>query len=262
VLACAAGPEHAAPVWHNAAWRAVLGVDARFTWEAFTARLRDDPHAAQARVAHESHAARHLRDTTLHLRFREPPTSCGAPETAAMRPRIVVESERSTGMWCALTRVEPPIRDAATGLHLMAADEGPAEPASNGAPRDGLAVTLPAARQALRDWRALDHALLHDGCPPAWRAVFIACAQFAWRRIAQRVPGMRGASLPYLRANLLGRRGSMSSPAAGRWHWQVVRPPLHVLIAMTGIARDIRLRGQSERNDARSDEIRIDLEWI
>jgi hypothetical protein len=31
---------------------------------------------------------------------------------------------------------------------------------------------------------------------------------------------------------------------------------------MTGIARDIRLRGQSERNYARSDEIRIDLEWI
>ena len=111
------------------------------------------------------------------------------PSTAAAvaRPRIVVESERSTAMWCALAHVEPFARDAA--------GPGVAAPLPNDVPRDGLLLTLPATRQALRDWLALDHALLHDGCPPAWRGLFIACAQFAWRRIAQRVPGMRGAKI-------------------------------------------------------------------
>jgi hypothetical protein len=48
---------------------------------------------------------------------------------------------------------------------------------------------------------------------------------------------MNGASLPYLRRNLLSRPGDFVRSAADRVHWRLARPPLHVLLALAGLAR-------------------------
>lgn len=123
--------------------------------------------------------------------------------------------------------------DAATGLWRDAADAAPADRAC--------------WRRAGADAAALDHPLLH-ALPPAWRALAVAGAQFAWRRVAWRVPGMRDSSLHYLRRNLLGGDGSALRTGDDGWHWRVTRAPLHVLLAMTTLAaHERRWRGPPER---------------
>jgi len=85
------------------------------------------------------------------------------------------------------------------------------------------------------DAAALDTPLLH-GLPAAWRTLVATAAQYAWRRVAWRVPGMAGASIGYLRRNLLGGDGSACLVDDDHWHWRVPRAPLHVLLAMTTLA--------------------------
>jgi hypothetical protein len=218
VLACASGAERASRVWHDDAWRAVLGVEPKLTWDAFVAAL---PVDTDAQLAFTAHAQRHVPGDVVQVEFRD--SSALAPALPQSRPRIAIDVDRATGLWCGF-RSTP-----------------------RAGPLDG---GLGCIRSARADWRALDHSLLHDACPPPWRALFIACAQLAWRRVALRVPGMVGAGLPYLRTNLLSRRGSVQRTADG-WQWRPTRPPLHVLIAMTGIARGVEIDG-----------VRIDVEWV
>ncbi|BDI05916.1 hypothetical protein [Sphaerotilus microaerophilus] len=97
------------------------------------------------------------------------------------------------------------------------------------------------------DAAALDTPLLH-GLPAAWRALVTTAAQYAWRRVAWRVPGMAGASIGYLRRNLLGGDGSARRVDDDHWHWRVPRAPLHVLLAMTTLtAREHVWRGPPAR---------------
>ena len=53
-----------------------------------------------------------------------------------------------------------------------------------------------------------------------WRIVFVATAQIALRRLAQRVAGMRNASLAYLRENLLRRGGDRCGSHPDRCRWR------------------------------------------
>ncbi|MBI5259415.1 MAG: hypothetical protein HY855_23130 [Burkholderiales bacterium] len=112
--------------------------------------------------------------------------------------------------------------DGATGLWL---DSAPADAAADRA----------CWRRARADEAALDHPLQH-ALPPAWGALVRMAAQFAWRRVAWRVPGLCGASLPWLRSNLLGGDGSVRHDTKTPWHWRCPRAPLHVLLAMTTLA--------------------------
>ncbi|MEF7616363.1 hypothetical protein V4F39_20780 [Aquincola sp. MAHUQ-54] len=114
------------------------------------------------------------------------------------------------------------------------------------APGDGPAPRA-AWRLARAELAALDVPLLLP-LPAPWRALAAAGAQFVWRRAAWRVPGMRGASLAYLRRNLLGPAGRAASDDGTHWRWRVARAPLHVLVAMTTLgARERSLRGPPAR---------------
>ena len=59
---------------------------------------------------------------------------------------------------------------------------------------------------------------------------------------------MTGASIGYLRENLLGSGGEATRLADDRWRWSLRRPPLYVLLNLTGIARSVQIwRGPPER---------------
>lgn len=166
LLATAAGPQQAAQVWLDAAWRALLGVDAELSWDEFARSLHEHGDVIAARHA-----------------------------------------------WSALARRQ-----------------------------------RRAWRAARADGRSLDHAALHEVCSDHWRGLLICGAQFVWRRVALRVPGMWGSSLPYLRDKLLGGPGSVTLRSTGCddevWHWRSARAPLHVLVAMTALShRDQVWRG-------------------
>jgi hypothetical protein len=255
VLACAAGAAQAQAVWHDAAWRAVLGLSDRFSWTDFARLLamRSDP--AEAREAFAQHAIRYLRAPVMRVRCRDEPALL-ASHDAAERParigRIELAVDSASGMWCA--------QRVLAGHRQRGDDDDPAFDARAVAEagdigQTSLAQRLSITRAAQRDWRDLDNPLLRDGCPPAWQVLFMACAQVTWRRVTQRVPGMLRAALPYLRANLLGTHGGCEARGPDHWQWRVARPPLHVLIAMTGLSRCARTRYGGR-------EQRIDLEWI
>ena len=204
VLACAAGPAQASSVWNDAAWRALLGLDAKLTWRAFVQELSTAGDANRASEALFSHASGYLRGTPANVRFRD----------AGKRIELSVDCE--TLLW---SSVPPQARDDTTPLDA--------------------ATRLRVTRSARDDWRALRCELIAE-CPEAWRAVFTTCAQIAWRRVTQRVPGMLGASLQYLRANLIASRGTCTRIEEGRWCWSSTRAPLHVLLSMSGMSRATR----------------------
>ncbi len=166
LLATAAGPQQAAQVWLDPAWRALLGVDAELSWDEFARSLHEQGDVIAARHA-----------------------------------------------WSVLARRQ-----------------------------------RRAWRAARADGRSLDHAALHEVCSDHWRGLLTRGAQFVWRRIALRVPGMWGSSLPYLRDKLLGGPGRVTLRSTGCddecWHWRSARAPLHVLVAMTALShRDPVWRG-------------------
>ncbi len=100
---------------------------------------------------------------------------------------------------------------------------------------------LAAARRARNDWRYL---AMHWGLPEPWQRLFVHMAQIVMRRFAYRVPGFTGTSLPYLYHNLL--EGSATLESTG--YLQLSRPPLHVLLNLTGIGRGtVRWTGPPER---------------
>jgi hypothetical protein len=100
---------------------------------------------------------------------------------------------------------------------------------------------LPSDRRTPGAARADVRALLDDeigpALPPRWRAVFVRCALLAWRRAARRITGMGDASIGYLRANFIAPRGEARQVSSGRWRWRLARPPLFVLLNLSGLAR-------------------------
>lgn len=85
---------------------------------------------------------------------------------------------------------------------------------------------------------------MHWGLPEPWQRLFVHMAQIVMRRFAYRVPGFTGTSLPYLYHNLL--EGSATLESTG--YLQLSRPPLHVLLNLTGIGRGtVRWTGPPER---------------
>ena len=75
-------------------------------------------------------------------------------------------------------------------------------------------------------------------------------------RLAQRVPCMATPSIAYLRSKLLCGDGQSTRRAPDRWRWRVRRPPLHVLLALCGIARSEQAwRGPPQRRS-------IAWEWV
>ena len=102
---------------------------------------------------------------------------------------------------------------------------------------------LAAARRARDDWRYL---AMDWGLPEPWQRLFTHMAQIVLRRFAYRIPGFAGASLPYVYTNFLTGPGTLD-PVSGRL--QLARPPLHVLLNLTGIGRGtVRWSGPPERS--------------
>ena len=130
----------------------------------------------------------------------------------------------------ALLRIEARRRqilvEAATGLWLS---QGPA-PAGLGSWPEVLTAT----RRARADWRYLAP---DWGLPGEWLWVFSHLAQLTCRRFAYRIPGMAGASLGYLYGNLLDSGGRFDPETD---LLTLTRPPLHVLLNLTGIGRGTR----------------------
>jgi hypothetical protein len=112
----------------------------------------------------------------------------------------------------------------------------------------GTAPATGPGRFGIRDdWRYLTPRRPPKGYPKAWRRFFAAAALFLCRRLARRVPGMSGASIAYLRTNLLTAPGHLQPLHPGRFHLHVSRPPLHVLLSLTGMSRGTRTwRGQQD----------------
>jgi hypothetical protein len=93
---------------------------------------------------------------------------------------------------------------------------------------------LIATRRARADWRYL---AADWGLPGEWSWVFSQLAQLTCRRFAYRIPGMAGASLGYLYGNLLDSGGRFDPETD---LFTLTRPPLHVLLNLTGIGRGTR----------------------
>lgn len=79
--------------------------------------------------------------------------------------------------------------------------------------------------------------------PPAWQALLVPAAQAALRRLAHAVPGLAWSSPLHLHTNVLdvpGRlQGLQDLPGAASSAWQLAlpRPPLDVLLTLTGLNR-------------------------
>ena len=217
VLAIAAGGERARLVWHDAAWREFLDLPATLHWDPYAAALvaAGAGPAERARQALGDVALRHLRGEPVGTAFLD------------RGVRFRCEVDGSNGLWLA--------------LHCGDRTATVTQPAT-------FSARLAAARRAHADWRALEGGALGASLPLPWRVVFVACAQIAWRRLAQRVPGLTGASIGYLRENLLGVGGTATRLEEDRWRWSVRRPALHVLLNLAGMARSAQTwRGPPER---------------
>lgn len=151
-----------------------------------------------------------------------------APAQAALAARAMTLARGTPCL--ALLRIEARRRqilvEAATGLWLS---QGPA-PAGLGSWPQVLATT----RRARADWRYL---AVDWGLPGEWSWVFSQLGQLTCRRFAHRIPGMAGASLGYLYANLLDSGGRFDPEAD---LLTLTRPPLQVLLNLTGIGRGTR----------------------
>ena len=228
VLALAAGPGRAPLVWRDASWRDFFDIDASFgliDWVDALNRSRCDA-APQARHALATTAERHVRGAVIATALR------------AGGARLRCQVDAATGLWTDLRSAAPGDDTEDPAIPRAAADRR-ATPQAH--PK--LVERLAAARNARRDWQDLDDQELCRDVPLRWRVVFLAAAQIAWRRLAYRVPGMNGASLPYLRRNLLSPQGDFARVAADRVHWRLARPPLHVLLGLAGMARSTRRWG-------------------
>lgn len=227
-LAFAAGGEHAHFVWHDPSWREFLDIDRALQWSEYANALA----AAEPRVARDAldalakAAASHLRGERVATAVRADRVSLGC------------DVDASNGLWLQL-------RTRNRGREHRQMDVSHA-----------FGARLAAARRARADWRALDTGAFGAALRIDWRLFFAAFAQVALRRLAQRVPGLRNASLPYLRANLIDAGGESSRLAPHHWCWRVKRPPLHVLLTLSGIARSEQVwRGPPDRRT-------IEWEWV
>lgn len=125
--------------------------------------------------------------------------------------------------------------DGASGLWLAL------DPDSRQTPTSWRAC-LAAARGARRDWL---HLRADWGLPEPWLCLLIQMAQVAMRRFAYRIPGMAGASLPYLCERFLAGGGSFDARSN---RLELRRPPLYVLLNLCGASRRrIRWSGPPER---------------
>ena len=151
-----------------------------------------------------------------------------APAQAALAARAMTLARGTPCL--ALLRIEASRRqilvEAATGLWLS---QGPASAGLGSWPE-----VLPATRRARADWRYLAP---DWGLPGEWPWVFSHLAQLTCRRFAYRIPGMAGASLGYLYGNLLDSGGRFDPETD---LLTLTRPPLHVLLNLTGIGRGTR----------------------
>ncbi|MFO1322811.1 MAG: hypothetical protein U1F15_01995 [Burkholderiales bacterium] len=221
LLALAAGPGRSRALWRDPAWREFLAVPPQLSWSDFSASLAAAPaeRAARAHDAVAEHVGSFARGARVSVGWRS--------GTQRMRADVDVP----TRLWLDVREAPPRMR-------------GRAEHASP-AP-DAWTTRVALARGARADLAAI---AAGAPLPAPWRLVFAHCVQFAWRRLAYRVTGMAGASIDYLRANLVAPRGEARRVAPDRWRWHAARPPLHVLLQMSGVARrEIRWSGSPPRH--------------
>jgi hypothetical protein len=81
-----------------------------------------------------------------------------------------------------------------------------------------------------------DYLGVRQTAPEADRALRVA-AQNVLRVFAARLPGFAHSSLPYLRQNFLSFGATMEFEASGRSIVRLSRPPLHLILNMTGMNR-------------------------
>jgi hypothetical protein len=216
ILALAAGPARFGSAWHDPVWRRILSVSEVLGWEEFVAALRNteivDRLHDSWRVRTQAQATSEPRD----LRF---------PGRAS---RVLVRADWDSGLWQDCVILPAPRQKSDSRCN----DPG------RGAEKPWI-ERMAATRRARADWLDLSAAFADPSTPEA--TLLPACAQYLWRRVAQRVLGMSGASLDYLRANLLPLHAICTSTGSDHWQLRLDRARLHVLLAMTRLTRRIRV---------------------
>lgn len=100
----------------------------------------------------------------------------------------------------------------------------------------GLAETLRCLDRLASEWTFLTLPKPFRG-PPGAEATFNVMAHGLMRALARRLPGFARSSLPYLYDNFLDF-GATVEAEEGCYVVRLQRPPLHVVLTMTGMARN------------------------
>jgi hypothetical protein len=216
-LAGALPPFERAPARNLAAWLVLALCAGRdravpFLGEAFWRDLFGVPAAIDRTVLLNWLAGADAAPAAARLAERAAALARGSRRWTMLRAggrRWAVAVDQATSLWCE-------IGDPA------------AAPVSDGTP---WRTRLADARRVRDDWR---HLAMDWGLPEAWQRLFIQSAQILLRRFAFRIPGFAGASLPYVFANFLAGPGTLDAESG---HLRLTRPPLHVMLNLTGIGR-------------------------
>ncbi|MFC4158646.1 hypothetical protein [Chitinimonas lacunae] len=184
-------------VWRDPFWRTFFRLPPRFDQVALAAWLAKAEPAALMTAL--ANALQHqARGEAVRLRY---------PLQRVRRDRLI---DSATGGWLGAVATEQPVSW-----------------------RSRLALT----RQSRRDERLLSQAGPLAALPPGWHEPVLLLAQAALRHTAYRIPGHARSSLPYLFARLFGVSGQAELCAPCQWRLRLVRPPLHVLLSLSGMTR-------------------------
>jgi hypothetical protein len=148
--------------------------------------------------------------------------------------RLVEEEEqRPQALLCdpALTAMLPVV---ISGVPVHACDSAAASAWAAGEP--GLATFLQRARAPKAERKYLSLATLFRGAAALDVALsLVACGTL--RAFAARLPGFAWSGAEYLHTNFLDVAAAVLSDD-GHWRVRLGRPPLHIVLAMTGAAQD------------------------
>ena len=174
---------------------------------------------------------KHLADWRLQVE----PSETQLITTTKGPGRVAVLVARRKGMWLAVYEYESPpegaslVKDFATFIPTAPQVSTPAEQSSD----DALpAIGLQSAQEDLSFLTLPRNLCPNSGVDLALSVV----AQSVIRDFGYRLPGFAASSLGYLHANFLNMTASLERQAE-RWVVRLGRPPLNVILNMTGMAR-------------------------
>lgn len=235
VLAQCTGQTRAAQFLGEAFWRKVFGIPPEIDRTRLN-RWLSDADATPAAVCLAECTATWIRGTCLPVPLK------------IDRQRWRVSVDQATGIWCEINNLFSEFHDVSCGqvptmLDRLTGSEMDAMQSPDSVSSIPWSARLAIARRARDDWRYLT---MDWGLPEPWQRLFTQMAQIVLRRFAYRIPGFTGASLPYVFSNFLAGSGTFETESGCL---QLSRPPLHILLNITGIGRGtVRWSGPPEQS--------------